>query len=116
MAQATAVSQSAVRAMPPGTVPPLIMRYSATSVPIMQLALLSDTLSDQQVFDLGVNFIRNELSTIPGVESPYPYGGKQRQIMIDIDPKRLQGWGLSPRDVQAALGTQNVVLPSGTAK
>jgi multidrug efflux pump subunit AcrB len=116
MAQAGVVAQTAVRAMPPGTVPPLILRYSATSVPIMQLALQSDSLSQQQIFDLGVNFIRGELATIPGVEAPYPYGGVQRQIMIDIDPKRLQGWGLSPRDVQAALGTQNVVLPAGTAK
>ncbi|MBL9017662.1 MAG: efflux RND transporter permease subunit [Myxococcales bacterium] len=116
IAQTTAVAQSAVRSMPPGTVPPLIMQYSATSVPIMQIALQSDTLSEQQMFDLGVNFIRAELATIPGAQIPWPYGGKQRQIMIDIDPARLHALGLSPRDVQAALAVQNVILPSGTVK
>jgi multidrug efflux pump subunit AcrB len=116
IAQTTAVAQTAVRSMPPGTVPPLIMRYSATSVPIMQIALESDTLSEQQLFDYGINFIRSELSTIPGAQIPFPYGGKQRQIMVDIDPQRLHAVGLSPRDVQTALGAQNVILPSGTAK
>jgi len=116
IAQTTAISQTAVRSMPPGTVPPLIMQYSATSVPIMQIALESDTLSEQQLFDYGINFIRSELSTIPGAQIPFPYGGKQRQIMVDIDPQRLHALGLSPRDVQTALGAQNVILPSGTAK
>ncbi len=116
IAQLTAVSQTAVRSMPPGAVPPLIMRYSATSVPIMQIALESDSLSEQQLFDYGVNYIRAELTTIPGAQIPYPYGGKQRQIMIDIDPARLHSRGLSPRDIQTALGQQNVILPSGTAK
>jgi multidrug efflux pump subunit AcrB len=116
IAQTTAISQTAVRSMPPGTVPPLIMQYSATSVPIMQLAFESDTLSEQQLFDYGINFIRSEIATIPGAQIPYPYGGKQRTIMIDIDPQRLHALGLSPRDVQNALGNQNVVLPSGTAK
>ncbi|HWO24899.1 MAG TPA: efflux RND transporter permease subunit [Kofleriaceae bacterium] len=116
IAQIIAVAQSAVRQMPPGAVPPLIMRYSATSVPIMQLALESDSLSEQQLFDYCVNFIRAELVTIPGVQIPFPYGGKQRQIMIDIDPARLHARGLSPRDVQVALGQQNVILPAGTAK
>ncbi len=116
IAQTTAVSQSAVRSMPPGAVPPLIMRYSATSVPIMQIALDSDSLSEQQLFDYGVNFVRKELVTVPGSQIPFPYGGKQRQIMVDIDPQRLHANGLSPRDVQAALGQQNVILPSGTAK
>jgi multidrug efflux pump subunit AcrB len=116
IAQTTAISQTAVRSMPPGTVPPLIMQYSATSVPIMQIALESDTLSEQQLFDYGINFIRSEISTIPGAQIPFPYGGKQRQIMVDLDPQRLHALGLSPRDVQAALGVQNVILPSGTAK
>ncbi|HTJ47436.1 MAG TPA: efflux RND transporter permease subunit [Kofleriaceae bacterium] len=116
IAQTTSVSTTAVRSMPPGMVPPLIMRYSATAVPIIQLALESETLSEQQLFDLGINFVRTEIATIPGAELPYPYGGRQRQIIVDIDPPRLQAWGLSPRDVQAALGTQNVVLPAGTAK
>jgi len=116
IAQTTAVAQTAVRSMPPGTVPPLIMQYSATSVPIMQVAIESDSLSEQQMFDYGVNFIRAELATIPGAQIPWPYGGKQRQIMVDIDPQRLHSQGLSPRDVQAALAVQNVILPAGTAK
>ena len=116
IAQTTAIAQTAVRSMPPGSVPPLIMQYSATSVPIMMLAMESDSLSEQQMFDYGVNFVRNEIATIPGAQIPYPYGGKQRQVMIDIDPPKLQAWGLSPRDVQAALTLQNVILPSGTAK
>ncbi|MGE0870064.1 MAG: efflux RND transporter permease subunit [Kofleriaceae bacterium] len=116
IAQVTAVSQSAVRQMPPGASPPLIMRYSATSVPIMQIALETDSLSEQQLFDYGINFIRSELVTVPGTQIPYPYGGKQRQIMVDIDPRRLHASGLSPRDVQAALAEQNVTLPAGTVK
>jgi multidrug efflux pump subunit AcrB len=116
IAQTTAISQTAVRAMPPGTVPPLIIQYSATSVPIMQLALESDTLSEQQLFDYGINYVRSEISTIPGAQIPFPYGGKQRQIMVDIDPQRLHALGLSPRDVQTALASQNVILPSGTVK
>lgn len=116
IAQTTAVAQSSVRSMPPGTVPPLIMQYSATSVPIMQIAIESDSLSEQQLFDYGVNFIRAEMATIPGAQIPFPFGGKQRQIMVDIDPQRLHAHGLSPRDVQAALAAQNVILPSGTAK
>ncbi|HKE16766.1 MAG TPA: efflux RND transporter permease subunit [Kofleriaceae bacterium] len=116
ISQTTAIAQTAVRSMPPGTVPPLIMRYSATSVPIMQVALQSDSLSEQQLFDYGINFIRADLAVIRGVQAPYPYGGRQRQIMIDIDPGRMHAAGLSPRDVQAALGLQNVTLPSGTVK
>jgi multidrug efflux pump subunit AcrB len=116
IAQTTAIAQTAVRSMPPGAVPPLIMKYSATSVPIMQVALQSDLLSEQQLFDYGINFIRADIATIRGAQLPYPYGGRQRQIMVDIDPQRLYAWGLSPKDVQAALGLQNVILPSGTAK
>src|SRR5690242_20137020 len=116
IAETTSISQTAVHSMPPGTTPPLIMQYSATSVPIMMLAMQSDTLSEQQLFDYTIQFVRGEMATIPGVEIPYPYGGKQRQIMVYIDPPRLQAWGLSPRDVQAALSAQNVILPSGTAK
>jgi len=115
-AQVTAVSQSAVRMMPPGATPPFIIRYSASNVPIMQAALESDSLSEQQLFDYGTNFVRADLATVPGTQIPWPYGGKQRQIMVDIDPVRLYAWGLSPRDVNAAIGTQNVILPTGTAK
>ncbi len=115
-AQVTAVSQTAIRQMPPGTSPPLIIRYSASNVPILQVALESDTLSEQQLFDYGINFVRADMATVQGVQIPYPYGGKQRLIMIDIDPQRLFAWGLSPRDVNNALGQQNVIVPTGTAK
>ena len=115
-AQVTAIAQPVVRSMPPGTVPPFIIRYSASNVPIMQVALDSDSLSEQQLFDYGVNFIRADIATIPGAQVPWPYGGKQRQIMVDIDPARLYARGLSPRDVSNALGLENVILPTGTAK
>jgi multidrug efflux pump subunit AcrB len=115
-AQVTAVSQAAVRQMPPGTTPPFIIRYSASNVPIMQAALESDSLSEQQLFDYGTNFIRADMATVQGAQLPWPYGGKQRQIMVDIDPPRLWAWGLSPRDVTSAIASQNVILPTGTAK
>ncbi len=116
IAQTTAIAQSAVRQMPPGAVPPLIMQYSATSVPIMMIALETDSLSEKELFDYGINYVRSEMATIPGAQIPWPYGGKQRQIMVDIDPQKLHGLGLSPRDVQAAISAQNVTLPTGTAK
>ncbi|HTR50100.1 MAG TPA: efflux RND transporter permease subunit [Kofleriaceae bacterium] len=116
IAETTAIGQTAVRSMPPGTVPPFLLQYSATNVPIMMLAFESDTLTEQQLGDLSMQYVRKELSMIPGTQIPYPYGGKQRQIMVDIDPQRLQAWQLSPRDVQGALALQNVILPSGTAK
>ncbi len=116
IAEVTAVSQTVLRQMPVGTTPPLIIRYSASNVPILQLALGGKNLSEQQLFDLGMNFIRADLATVPGAQNPYPYGGRNRQIMIDIDPERLYARGLSPRDVNTALGLQNVVLPTGTAK
>jgi multidrug efflux pump subunit AcrB len=115
-AQVTAISQAAIRSMPPGTTPPFIIRYSASNVPILQVALQSESLSEQQLFDYGVNFVRTDMTTIPGIQIPYPYGGKQRLIMIDIDPQRLFAWGLSPRDVNNAVASQNVVVPTGTAK
>ncbi|TKC92116.1 efflux RND transporter permease subunit [Polyangium fumosum] len=115
-AQITAASQVAIRQMPPGMTPPLVIRYSASNVPIMQAALESESLSEQQLFDYGVNFIRADIATIKGVQIPWPYGGKQRQIMVDIDPARLYAWGLSPRDVNAVIGLQNVILPAGSAK
>jgi multidrug efflux pump subunit AcrB len=115
-AQVTAISQAVLRQMPPGITPPLVIRYSASNVPILQLALGSDSLSEQQLFDLGVNFVRADIATVQGAQLPWPYGGKQRQIVVDIDPQRLYAWGLSPRDVGTALGLQNVILPTGTAK
>lgn len=115
-AQVTAVSQSVVKMMPPGATPPFIIRYSASNVPILQAALESDSLSEQQLFDYGTNFVRADMATIQGTQIPWPYGGKQRQIVVDIDPARLYSFGLSPRDVSAAIGTQNVILPTGTTK
>jgi multidrug efflux pump subunit AcrB len=116
VSQVTAISQTWVRSLPAGATPPLVIRYSASNVPILQIGLESDSLSEQQLFDYGVNFIRADIATVPGAQIPYPYGGKQRQVMIDIDPKKLYAWGLSPRDVNNALGLQNVILPTGTAK
>jgi multidrug efflux pump subunit AcrB len=112
----TAISQTTLRQAPPGTTPPFIIRYSASNVPILQLALESDSLSEQQLFDYGTNFIRGDIATIQGAQLPWPWGGKQREIMIDIDPQRLFAWGLSPRDVNTALSAQNVIVPTGTAK
>lgn len=116
IAQITAVSQAAVRQMPPGATPPFIIRYSASNVPVVQAALESDTLSEKALFDLGVNFVRSDFATIKGAQIPYPYGGKQRQVMIDIDPQRLYAWNISASEVNAALSSQNVTLPTGTAK
>src|SRR6266851_640599 len=113
-AQVTAVSQTILRFLPPGTQPPLIINYSASTVPILQLALSG--LSESELNDVGLNFLRTQLVTVPGASIPFPYGGKQRQIMVDLDQRLLQSKGLSPGDVVTALGQQNIVLPSGTAK
>jgi CzcA family heavy metal efflux pump len=114
--QITATSQSALRQAPPGTVPPLIVNYNASTVPILQLALSGEGLSEQQLNDLSLNFLRSQLITVPGISIPYPYGGKQRQVMINLNPALLQSKGLSAADVVTAVGQQNLVLPSGTAK
>ena len=103
-------------AAPPGTEPPEILNYSASNVPILQLGLSGDNLSEQQLNDLGLNFLRTQLVTVPGATIPYPYGGKQRQVTISFNPARLQAKGLSPTDVLDAVNAQNLVLPSGTAK
>jgi CzcA family heavy metal efflux pump len=115
-AQIAAVSQTAIRSLPPGATPPLILRYSASNAPVMQLALESEKLSEQQLFDLGVNFVRAGVATVQGAGVPYPYGGKQRQVMVDIDLERLYAWGLSPRDVINAVSAQNLTLPTGSIK
>src|SRR5258706_9659505 len=115
-AQITAISQTVIRQYPPGTTPPLIINFSASSVPILQLALSGEGLAEQQLFDLGVNFLRPQLVTIRGVAIPFPFGGKQRQVMVDISPRQLQAKGLSPAEVLDTLNLQNLVLPSGTAK
>jgi CzcA family heavy metal efflux pump len=115
-AQVTAISQAILRQLPPGTLPPLIINYSASSVPILQLGLSGKGLSEQQLNDIGQNFLRPQLVTVPGAVIPYPYGGKQRQVMIDLNQNLLQAKGLSPQDVLNAVTDQNLVLPGGTAK
>src|ERR1700723_3651886 len=115
-AQVTAISQAVLRQLPPGTLPPLIINYSASSVPILQLGLSGQGLSEQQLNDVGQNFVRPQLVTVPGAVIPWPYGGKQRQVMIDLNQNLLQSKGLSPQDVLSALTDQNLVLPGGTAK
>src|SRR2546425_9614290 len=104
-AQVTAISQTSLRQLPPGTLPPLIINYSASSVPILQLALSG--LSEQQLNDLGLNFLRTQLVTVPGAVVPYPYGGKQRQVMVNLNPGLLQSKGLSAADIVTAVNQQN---------
>src|SRR5947208_3342512 len=116
IAQITAISQTQLRQLPAGTTPPLVITYSASSVPILQLALSGQKLSEQQLCDYGVNFIRTRLVTIPGCAIPWPYGGKQRQVQVDLDTNALQSKGLSPVDVVNAINVQNLILPSGTSK
>ena len=115
-AQVTAASEFMIRALPPGTQPPEILNFSASNVPVLQLGLSGDNLSEQQLNDLSLNFLRTQLITVPGAMVPYPYGGKQRQVMITFNNARLQAKGLSPTDVLNAVNAQNLVLPSGTAK
>src|SRR5271165_3641113 len=115
-AQVTAAAQATLRQLPPGTEPPLVLDFSASSVPILQLGLSGQGLSEQQLNDLGLNFLRTQLVTVPGAVVPYPYGGKQRQVMINFNPALLQAKGLSPADVLTAVAAQYLVLPSGTAK
>jgi CzcA family heavy metal efflux pump len=116
IAQITAICQTTVRGLPPGTTPPLIISYSASTTPIIQLGLSSKTLPEQQLFDLGQNFLRNFLATVPGAATPYPYGGKLRQIQVDLDLPKLQAYGLSPNDIVNAVNAQNIILPTGTIK
>ncbi|MGB6941290.1 MAG: efflux RND transporter permease subunit [Bryobacteraceae bacterium] len=116
MAQMTAVAQNAIHQMPPGSQSPYMLVYSASSVPILQLALSGQGLSEQQLFDYAANFIRTQLATVQGAAIPWPYGGKQRQVMIDLQPALLQSKGLSPGDVVNAINTQNLILPTGTSK
>jgi multidrug efflux pump subunit AcrB len=113
-AQVTAEAQNILRQLPEGTQPPLILNFSASSVPILQLSLSG--LPEQDLNDVGLNFLRPQLVTVPGASVPYPYGGKQRQVMVDLNPALLQSKGLSGTDVVNALALQNLVLPSGTAK
>lgn len=116
VAQLTATSQTLLKTLPPGITPPLIIQYSASSVPIIQLGISSKTLSEQQIYDYAQNFVRVQLATVQGASTPSPYGGKPRQIMVDLDPQALQAKGLSAYDVSAAINAQNLILPAGTAK
>src|SRR5580658_5482132 len=115
-AQVTAVSQTIIKQMPPGATPPLILNYSASTVPIIQLALSGEGLTEQNLGDIAINQLRTPLVTVPGAAIPYPYGGKQRQIQIDIDTSALQALGLSGNDVANALAAQNLITPAGTQK
>jgi CzcA family heavy metal efflux pump len=115
-AQITGVSQTALRQAPPGTTPPFILAYNASSVPVLQLALSSPSLSEAELFDLGNNIIRTGLATVYGASMPYPYGGLQRQVQVDLDPDALRAQGLSGNDVTNAIGNQNLILPAGTQK
>jgi len=115
-AQVTAISQTILRQLPPGTLPPLIINYSASSVPILQLGISGQGLSEQQLNDLSQNFLRPQLVTVPGAVIPYSYGGKQRQVMIDLNEGLIQSKGLAPQDILTAVQQQNLIAPSGTAK
>src|SRR6201991_4807457 len=115
-AQVSSSSQFVLKMLPPGILPPQIIDFSASTVPILQLGLSGKGLSEQQLNDMGLNFIRPQLVTIRGAVVPNVYGGKQRSIMLNLDPKLLQAKGLAPADVLAAMASQNVVLPGGTAK
>ncbi|MDB6169545.1 MAG: cation/multidrug efflux pump [Verrucomicrobia bacterium] len=116
VAEVTAESQTILKQLPPGTTPPLIIQYSASTVPILQYGISGTSLSEQQIFDLTMNTIRVGLVNVPGVGIPFPYGGKQRVISVDLDPKALEAQNISQSDVVTALSTQNLVFPSGTAK
>src|ERR1700730_8154083 len=116
LSQITAISQTLLRIFPPGTTPPSIIKYDASSVPILQLGLGSQTMSEQELFDMGQNFVRTQLATIQGAAVPLPYGGKSRQIMVDLDPEALYAKNLSATDISNATNTQTLTLPAGNAK
>ena len=116
IAQVTAISQTQLKQLPPGTTPPLIITYNASTVPILQLAISGRGVSEQQLYDLGSNFIRPQLVTVPGTAIPNLYGGKQRQVQVDLNTQALQSKGLGPSDVVSAIGNQNLILPGGTSK
>jgi multidrug efflux pump subunit AcrB len=115
-AQVTAISQNILRQMPSGSLPPFVMNYNASTVPILQLGVSSEKMDESQLYDLASNFIRPQLSTIPGASIPWAYGGKQRQVMVNLNPQQLLSKSLAPSDVLSALQNQHLVLPNGTAK
>ncbi len=116
VAQVTAVNQTILRILPPGTTPPFILQFSASNVPILQAVLSSDKLSESDLYDIGLNFVRTQLATVQGAQVPSPYGGKARVVLVDLDLGQLYSKGLSPTDVVNALTAQNLILPAGTAK
>jgi multidrug efflux pump subunit AcrB len=116
VAQVTAVAQTALRQYPQGTTPPLVIQYSASSVPVLQLGLSGDGLTEQQLNDFGQNFVRTQLATVQGAALAFPYGGKQRQVQVDINTHKLQAYGLSASDVVNAVSAQNIILPAGDVK
>src|SRR5271165_6261666 len=116
LAQVVAISQTGLRFLPPGTTPPLIIQYSASSVPILQIGMSSKTLPEQQLNDYGLNFVRTQLITVEGASIPFPYGGKFRLVSVDLDTAALQAKHLTPVDVVNAISAQNLILPSGTVK
>ena len=116
VAQVTAVSQTILRQLPPGTTPPLVIQYNASTVPILQYGISSKTMNEQQIQDVSLNQIRVGLISVPGSAVPYPYGGKQRLVSVDLDMKALEAKNLSSQDVVTAISNQNIVFPSGTAK
>jgi multidrug efflux pump subunit AcrB len=116
IAQITAISQTQVRTLPTGTTPPLVITYNASNVPVIQLGLAGQGLSEQALFDIGVNFLRTRLITVAGAAIPYPYGGKFPQVMVDLNTTELQAKGLAPTDVVNAIAAQNLILPAGTSK
>ncbi|HZU83431.1 MAG TPA: efflux RND transporter permease subunit, partial [Polyangiaceae bacterium] len=116
LAQVSAAAEPILRSLPPGATPPGIIEYSASDTSILQLAISSPSLPEQQIYDLATNFLRPRLATVRGAQLPLPYGGLYREVVVDLDPQKLFAWGLSPADVSAALGKQNLIIPTGTAK
>src|ERR1700684_151825 len=116
VSQLTATSNSSLHSLPPGTVPPNILRYNASSVPILQMSISSDSLPEQQLYDLGYNFIRTQLANVEGATFPLPYGGRPREISVDLDPRALYAQGISAEDVTNAINAQSLIMPSGSVK
>ncbi|HVT34814.1 MAG TPA: efflux RND transporter permease subunit, partial [Nevskiaceae bacterium] len=114
--QITGVAQTQLAFSPPGTTPPFILAYNASSVPILQLAFTSETLPENQIFDQANSVVRTALATVNGASIPFPYGGRQRQVQVDLDPAALRAYGLTPQDVSTAIGQQNLILPQGSEK
>ncbi len=115
-AQVTAIGQTFIRQAPVGTQPPLVIEYNASNVPVLQLSVSSDVIPEQGLFDATFNFMRPQLITVPGTQIPYPFGGKQRQVIVDLNPDKMFAYGVSPNDVSNAINAQNLILPAGTAK